>query len=160
MTTQTGLIILMVVAFVGGYIVVSKLFDMISPKRSKNVAATNLKEDLDMSFFDIFSMIGKMAACEGEISNRQEAIIDDFITHGSRLGSERRAQAQQIIQTAPQSLQSFEFHARRFAGDGRDPALLSALLRHLESLADADGQRTGEENRLIAAAIEVFGVSS
>ncbi|MDP6523796.1 MAG: TerB family tellurite resistance protein [Kiritimatiellia bacterium] len=160
MTNQTGLIILVVVAFVGGYFIVSKLFDMFSPKRPKDSTTPNRNEDLDTSFFDIFSMLGKMAACESKVSDRQAAIIDEFITHGSRLGAERRTQAQQIIQTAPQSLQPFEFHARRFAADGRDPALLSTLLRYLESLADADGQRTLEENRLIATAIEVFGVSS
>jgi len=110
-------------------------------------------------FVSTFSMLGKLAKADGVVSREEVAAVEAFMRNNLGLPPQARRLAIRIFDEAKSSPVEFEDYARQFYGlfHGR-PEMLYSMVELLTTVALADGVFHPEEQRLIAAAAEIFGV--
>ena len=118
------------------------------------------QQSADLFLVDTISMLAKLATADGSVSSDEIAVIKDFAANALDLSAERMKAVVSIFQTARNSAESFEFHARRlFQAHRADTNLLRHILDLLFEVASADNQLSAEEELLLLEAEDIFGIA-
>jgi DnaJ like chaperone protein len=111
-------------------------------------------------FVALFSMLGKLAKADGQVSAAEIRLVEEFMTRQLRLDGQARQAAQRIFNEAKDSPYSFEDFARQYRQFiGHERQMLLQMMGLLVRVAAADGEVHPEEERLLRAAALIFGVS-
>ena len=107
-----------------------------------------------MTFFvATFSMLGKMANADGQISALERNTVIQFMSNDLRLSRQDQDFALRIFDTAAVSAESFEKFAEQFYQSFyRDPQMIEMMMDILVRIAMADGVLSDKENQFIAQA--------
>jgi len=109
-------------------------------------------------FTAVFSMLGKMAAADGQVQRSETDRVEEFIRLQG-MGPVERAMAVNIFNGARRSPYTFADLARQTARVFREsPQLRLSLLDLLGSIAAADGVIHPAEERCLREAAEIFGL--
>ncbi len=109
-------------------------------------------------FSSLFSMLGKISAADGQISEEEKQTISQFMRHDLRLDPVSQQAAMEIFNAAVRSGESFDSYARRFYAAFKGNAqFIELLLDILLRVAAADGRIHPEEEKLIQQAVSIFG---
>ena len=111
-------------------------------------------------FVATFSMLGKLARVDGQISPEEIRSVEDFMHRDLNLDPQSRRAAMEIFHTAAQSPEPFEAFAQQFyLNFSGQPQLLSLLIDILLRVALADGRISEDEELLIQSAAAIFQFS-
>ena len=107
-----------------------------------------------MTFFvATFSMLGKMANADGNISDTERRTVQFFMSQDLRLSVQDQDFAMRIFDTAAVSGESFEKFAEQFYQSFYgDPQMIEMMMDILVRVAMADGVLSDKENQFIAKA--------
>ena len=107
-----------------------------------------------MTFFvATFSMLGKMANADGQISADERNTVIQFMSNDLRLSRQDQDFALRIFDTAAVSAESFEKFAEQFYQSFYgDPQMIEMMMDILVRIAMADGVLSDKENQFIAKA--------
>ncbi len=117
------------------------------------------QEHARMTFFvGTFSLLGKLASVDGEVSREERAKIEEFMERDLHLDSATRDSARSIFETSIHSSQSFYDLANQFFWEFQSQPqffeiLIDIMLR--VAVADAKGLSKDEET-LIVDAVHIF----
>lgn len=110
-------------------------------------------------FTAVFSMLGKLAKADGRVSQHEIDMIEQVMRDNFRLTPQARKFAIDIFNAAKDSNDSFEDYARQLHGVfGDSPEVLASVVQLLLVVAQADGSLHAEEERMIRAAVDIFGI--
>lgn len=112
----------------------------------------NVNQNRQMTFFvAAFSLLGKLAAADGKVSECERDITERFITEELRFHPQDRDFALRIFDTAASSSESFERFAEQFADCFRgETQMLDLMMDILVRVACADGVLDAREEQFIA----------
>lgn len=111
-------------------------------------------------FVATFSMLGKLARVDGQVSPEEIRSVENFMQNDLRLDAQSRRVAMEIFHAAGRSGDSFEAFARQFYSNfSGQPQLLDLLIDILLRVALADGVMSPAEERLIRTAAGIFQFS-
>ena len=107
-----------------------------------------------MTFFvATFSMLGKMANADGQISDSERNTVIQFMSNDLRLSRQDQDFALRIFDTAAVSSESFDKFAEQFYQCFYgDPQMIEMMMDILVRIAMADGVLSDKENQFIAQA--------
>ena len=112
-------------------------------------------------FLATFSMLGKLAKADGQVSPQEINVIEQVMRDNLKLTPEAREFAINIFNAAKDSDESFEDFAIQFRDEfGDHPEVLSSLIELLLLVAHSDGQLHPEEDALIMEAVHIFGLDA
>ncbi len=123
----------------------------------ESIALSN-NEKAQMAFFvAVFSMLGKMAAADGNVCDKEIDTVDLFMKKDLQLNSESRNAAMSIFKAAAISQDSFESFATQFYMQfASQPRFVEILLDVLLRVSSADGRLSEEEEGLLLAAVRIL----
>ncbi len=108
---------------------------------------------------DIVSLMAKLASADGHVSTTEIEIVKNFLTKTMKLDKENISKAASIFNSAKSSPSSFEYFSESLASQFKNNKnMLSGILDLLFSIAIADGVLSAEEELLLLAAENIFGV--
>lgn len=126
--------------------------------------ATHLShvESSQITFFvATFSMLGKLARTDGQVSRAEMDAVRQFMVYDLNLSPESQQVAISIFQKAQESPESFESFASQFYGQFHiQPQMLELMIDILLRVSVADGVIHPSEEKLIQSAATIFGFSS
>ena len=107
-----------------------------------------------MTFFvATFSMLGKMANADGQISATERNTVIQFMSNDLRLSKQDQDFALRIFDTAAISSESFDkFAAQFYQSFYGDPQMIEMMMDILVRVAMSDGVLSDKENQFIAQA--------
>jgi DnaJ like chaperone protein len=112
-------------------------------------------------FVATFSMLGKMAAADGQVSSSEIRAIEDFIDRNLRLNIAEKEFAMRIVNTSAASREPFEKFAQQFYSlFNRQPQMLQTMYDILQRVATADNSLTKDEEKILEAAANIFNLNS
>lgn len=119
------------------------------------------EEETQMTFFVAgFSMLAKLAAADGRITQKEIDTVQQFMAHDLSMTENNRQIAFRIFNQAAGSGNTFEQFARQFYDRFSDkPELLDLMLDILLRISLADGHITPAEENLILSAARIFQYS-
>lgn len=119
-------------------------------------------ESSQITFFvATFSMLGKLARTDGQVSRAEVDAVRQFMAYDLNLSQESQQVALNIFHTAQESADSFESFASQFYGQFHvQPQMLELMMDILLRVSVADGGINTSEERLIQSAASIFGFSS
>ncbi len=119
------------------------------------------EEEDQMTFFVAsFSMLGRLAAADGQISADEKQTVDRFMEHELSLTAQNKQIAGRIFNEAANSGNTFEEFARQFYQRFHtQPELLDLMLDILMRVSLADGKLSPAEERLLESAAGQFNFS-
>jgi DnaJ like chaperone protein len=133
-------------------------------KPADSVPTMNLSygESSQITFFvAAFSMLGKLARTDGQISRAEMETVRQFMTYDLNLSPESQQVAINIFHKAQESPESFESFASQFYGQFHvQPQMLELMMDILLRVSVSDGGINSSEERLIQSAASIFGFSS
>lgn len=114
-----------------------------------------------MTFFiGAFSMVAKVAAADGSVSQAEMKRIREFMDHDLQLDPQSKGVAERIFHTALSQDQPYEQLAQQFYGEFRSQSqILELLIDFLYRVAAEDGGVTQKEEELIQRAARIFQFS-
>ncbi|MFH1982154.1 MAG: co-chaperone DjlA [Pseudomonadota bacterium] len=111
-------------------------------------------------FVAAFSMLGKLARVDGQVSPEEIRSVENFMHHDLKLDPQSRRVAMEIFDAAGRSGDTFEAFAQQFYINFRgQPQLLDLLIDILLRVALADGVMSSAEEHLIRNAATIFQFS-
>lgn len=120
-----------------------------------------LESRQSMYFTAVFSMLGKLAKADGRVSQYEIDTIERLMRDNFRLTPQARNFAIKIFNAAKESTNSFDDYARQLQQlFGHSPEVLASVVELLMMVAHADGDLHPEEERMILAAVHIFGVET
>lgn len=129
--------------------------------RGGGIHFSPLESQQSLYFTAVFSMLGKLAKADGQVSQYEIDTIERVMRENFRLTREARNFAIKIFNAAKESSNSFEDYATQLQQVfGRSPEVLASVVELLMIVAHADGEFHPEEERLILAAVRIFGVEA
>ncbi|MFZ0243037.1 MAG: TerB family tellurite resistance protein [Desulfobacterales bacterium] len=116
-------------------------------------------QEAQLTFFvAAFSMLAKLARADGRVSQGEIDTINRFMLQDLNLDPYSRIVAMNIFQTAIDSPNTFEEFAGQFFGQFHaQPEILRLMIDILLRVSVADGELNPHEERLIMAAVRIFG---
>lgn len=120
------------------------------------------QEHAQMTFFvGAFSILGKLASVDGQVTPKERAKVEEFIDRELRLDSATRANALKIFETASASSESFYSLANQFYAEFRtQPQFFEILIDIMLRVAAADNSSLSQaEETLIRDAVHIFRFS-
>lgn len=120
------------------------------------------QEHARMTFFiGAFSLLGKLAAVDGDVSAQERAKIHEFMDRDLQLDPGSRASAMQIFEASIHSSESFHGLANQFYREFRSqPQFFELLIDIMLRVSTADRKGlTREEETLIVDAVHIFRFS-
>ena len=127
--------------------------------RGGGITFSPLETRQSLYFTAVFSMLGKLAKADGRVSQNEIDIIERVMRDNFRLTPQARSFAIKIFNAAKDSTNSFEDYARQLRQVfGHSPEILVSVVELLMMVAHADGDLHPEEERMIAAAVGIFGI--
>ena len=116
-------------------------------------AGHNLGQDQMTFFVATFSMLGKMANADGQISASERDMVIRFMNEDLRLSKQDQDFALRIFDTAAVSHESFDKFAEQFYQYfSGQPQMIEMMMDILVRVALADGTLSDQENQFIAQA--------
>ncbi len=110
-------------------------------------------------FVATFSMLGKMANADGNVTGAEIKAIEDFIDRDLRLGMQEKQFAMRIVRTAAVSSETFEKFAQQFYAEFRSqPQILATMFDILLKVSTADNTLSPEEEKLLNSAAKIFNL--
>ena len=115
-------------------------------------------EQAQMIFFEaVFSMLAKMSKVDGRVSEKEVAVIENFMKNELHLDSTSRVAAVQIFRQAINSSESFETFASQFyMAFSNQPYIIELVMDILFRVASTDGNIEKEEEALLLSASNIF----
>lgn len=108
-------------------------------------------------FVATFSMLGKLARVDGQVSPEEIRSVEQFMHQDLHLDPQSRQVAMEIFNAAVRSGDSFEAFAHQFYENFRgQPQLMDLLMDILLRVALSDGVMSPAEERLIQSAARIF----
>ena len=122
------------------------------PGMYRNHPGADMNQTRQMTFFAaVFSLLGKLAASDGQVSGSERAITERFIREDLKFHPEDGAFAMRIFDTAAASSEPFEKFAEQFAECFRgEPQMTELLMDILVRVAFADDTLDSREDQFIA----------
>lgn len=119
------------------------------------------EEEAQMTFFVAgFSMLAKLAAADGRVTEKEIEAVRRFMTHDLSMTEKNRQIAFRIFNQAAGSANTFEQFARQFYDHfSGKPQLLDLMLDILLRVSAADGHISPVEENLILSAARIFQYS-
>ncbi|MFZ0612121.1 MAG: TerB family tellurite resistance protein [Desulfobacterales bacterium] len=116
-------------------------------------------QEAQLTFFvAAFSMLAKLARADGRVTQGEIDTINRFMLQDLNLDPYSRIVAMNIFQTAIDSPNTFEEFAGQFFGQFHaQPEILRLMIDILLRVSVADGELNPHEERLILAAVRIFG---
>jgi len=112
-------------------------------------------------FVATFSMLGKMAAADGVVSNVEIQTIEEFIDRNLRLNIAEKQFAMRIVSTSASSNEPFDKYAQQFYSlFYNQPEMLRTMYDILYKVAAADNQLTRDEEKILASATRIFNLKN
>ena len=132
------------------------------PADSEPAMSLSYGESSQITFFvATFSMLGKLARTDGQVSRAEMDAVRQFMTYDLNLSPESQQVAINIFQKAQESPESFESFASQFYGQFHvQPQMLELMMDILLRVSVSDGGIKPSEERLIQSAASIFGFSS
>ncbi len=115
-------------------------------------------EKAQMTFFlAAFSMLGKLATADGDVSEPEIKSVNSFMADDLALNEQSRHVAEQIFQAATCSSETFESFAHQFFQQFKhEQRLLEMMIDILIRVSLADGHLQENEEKLILSAVHTF----
>lgn len=132
------------------------------PDGSAPIMNLSYGESSQITFFvATFSMLGKLARTDGQVSRAEVDAVRQFMTYDLNLSPESQQVALNIFHTAQESGDSFESFVSQFYGQFHvQPQMLELMMDILLRVSVADGRINPSEERLIQSAASIFGFNS
>lgn len=132
------------------------------PADSTSAMRLSYGESSQITFFvAAFSMLGKLAKADGQVSRAEMDAVKQFMTYDLNLSQESQQVAINIFYTAQESPESFQSFASQFYGQFHvQPQMLELMMDILLRVSVADGVIHPSEERLIQSAASIFGFSA
>jgi DnaJ like chaperone protein len=129
--------------------------------REEEPSLTYSGQQAQLTFFlATFSMLAKLAGVDGRISRQEIDTVQRFMLQELRLDPRSRLIAMNIFQAALESSNTFEEFAAQFYGQFYEqPEMLRVMIDILIRVSVSDGDMTDREERLVRAAVRIFGFS-
>jgi len=118
-------------------------------------------ENLQLTFFvATFSMLGKMAAADGKVTDDERQVTKKMTETQMKLDHATRVFAMKIFDKAAASTSQFDEFASQFGDSFKaQPEILRSMLDMLLRVSMADGVLHPEEEKLLDSAVGIFGIS-
>jgi DnaJ like chaperone protein len=108
-------------------------------------------------FVGTFSMLAKLARCDGRISPEEVDAIERFMAEDLGLDPESRRAARGIFNKAVDSGETFLDYARQFYGQFQEEShLLEMMIDIMLRVSVSDGKLSADEESLILSAVQEF----
>jgi uncharacterized tellurite resistance protein B-like protein len=169
------LLLFVVICFFIGYFVLSKIMDFAKrqthgPAKSPTPAATPARQTTDdaagrtppsmESLFHLFTMMGKLAMCDGDLQPQESRFVDSCLSDLGSLPPGTRAKLLGMLRQANATATDFRYHAEGFRRLNQDnPSELGRALERLRALAAADAPVSDAERALLDEAASAFGIA-
>jgi DnaJ like chaperone protein len=115
----------------------------------------------NLFFVSLFSMLGKMAKADGQVSDSEMNAIKQFMARDLNLDPQLQSQAMMIFNRSLNSPESFEQFAQQFYIRFRSrPQFIELMLDALVRVAYADKVIHPSEQHLLESAVRIFHVTS
>jgi len=121
-------------------------------------SAASPQQRAQMTFFvGTFSMIARVAAADGKVSEAEVKKVREFMRRDLQLDPQSSSVAERIFQTALSNSQPFEQLASQFYDEFRgQPQILELLIDILYRIASEDGGVNAQEEAYIDQAARIF----
>ena len=118
----------------------------------------NQNQRHQMTFFvGAFSMLAKIAAVDGHVSDKERRKVEEFMDRDLNLDAATKQSAFRIFDTAVQSKETFYQFANQFYREFRfQPQLLELMLDMMVRIAFEDNGISAEEETFIIDAVHIF----
>ncbi len=118
----------------------------------------NRSQHNQMTFFvGSFSMLAKLAAVDGNVSDKERRKVEEFMDKDLNLDAATKASAFRIFDTAVNASETFYQFANQFYREFRfQSQLLELMIDIMLRVAHEDGGISGEEETLIVDAVHIF----
>lgn len=111
------------------------------------------------SLFHLFSMMGKLALCDGPLRPQETAVVDLYLSERRSLDPAARGRLFDMLRTAYNSPTPFETHASAYADiHGNNPTILRQTINLLTDLAASDGPIKPQEQEYLTKATTLFSL--
>lgn len=178
---ETGefiLLLVVIAAFAGGYFVISKIIDWAkrqthgdqsarlptqdrpsSPSAGPSTQPGRTPPELE-SLFHLFTMMGKLAMCDGDLTPAETAFVDRCLGEMRNIDAAARSRLLDMLRHANGTATDFRYHAEGyFRLNKQNPVELGRTLERLRALAAADAPINAQEESLLREAATVFGLA-
>ena len=121
----------------------------------------NRSQHSQMTFFvGAFSMLAKLAAVDGSVSEKERRKVEEFMDRDLNLDSATKESAFRIFDTAVNASETFYQFSNQFYREFRyQPQLLELMIDIMLRVANEDGGISGAEETLIIDAVHIFHLS-
>lgn len=172
------LLLVIAAAFAGGYFLISKIIDwarrethgdpskrLPTPEREAAgtpapAAAAGRTQPRLEGLFHLFTMMGKLAMCDGDLTEAEKAFVDRCLGEVKDIDAAARTRLLDMLRRANATSTAFRYHAEGFHRLNKDnPAELGRTLERLRALAASDAPVCEAEDALLREAANVFGLS-
>ncbi|HAK46459.1 MAG TPA: co-chaperone DjlA [Spirochaeta sp.] len=118
----------------------------------------NQNQRHQMTFFvGAFSMLAKIAAADGRVSDKERRKVEEFMDRDLNLDSATKQSAFRIFDTAVSSKETFYQFANQFAREFKyQPQMYELMLDMMVRIAVEDSGISPEEETLIIDAVHIF----
>jgi DnaJ like chaperone protein len=115
----------------------------------------------NLFFVSLFSMLGKMAKADGQVSDSEMNTVKQFMVRDLNLDPQLQSQAMLIFNNSLSSPESFEQYAQQFYMRFRNrPQFIELMIDALIRVAYADNKVHPAEQHLLESAVRIFRVTS
>lgn len=119
---------------------------------------TRAESRQSLFFVTTFSMLGKLARADGQVSPPEIEVIETFMRDELRLEPRAREFAISIFRQAKESPHGFNAFAEQFANSfANEPEMKEMLIDLLLRVSVADGKVHQREDQMMASAAHIFG---
>lgn len=132
----------------------------IQQSRARKYWSARLRSEFaERLVMSVFSMVGKLCEADGPLNQPENDAIATLMNDSLRLNRRDKKRALMIVRNHRRTGTSFQMDAVQFFElYHQEPVVLFGLLSSLFQIAVADGPIHPEEERLIAAAAQIFGM--
>jgi len=118
----------------------------------------NRTQHQQMTFFvGVFSMLAKIAAVDGTVSQKERRKVEEFMDRDLNLDSATKQSALRIFETAVNSKETFYQFANQFYREFRfQPQMFELVIDMMVRVAIEDNGISSEEETLIIDAVHIF----
>ena len=177
-TSEFILLLVIIAAFAGGYFIISKIIDWAKrqtqgdpslrlptpqkpsvPPAGPSGTPGRTPPELE-SLFHLFTMMGKLAMCDGDLTPAETAFVDRCLAEMRNIDAAARARLLDMLRHANGTATSFRYHAEGyFRLNQQNPVELGRTLERLRALAAADAPVNEQEEGFLKEAATVFGLA-
>ena len=124
-------------------------------------AGLSSNEQAQLVFFTAaFSMLAKISKADGQVTEREIAAVERFMTHDLQLDAHSQQTAKTIFRQAVNSPETFDAFAQQFYTIfASQPNIIEVMMDVLLRVSAADGNLSPEEENILMSACRIFRYS-